>query len=59
MKSVDNIGSKRSGEAPRYFKYFDEIDEIFSDRPNVVPVALASSSRGSLSFCEFYDMKVD
>lgn len=31
MKSVDNIGSKGSGEAPRYFKYFDEIDEIFSD----------------------------
>ncbi|XP_044746411.1 uncharacterized protein LOC123307965 isoform X2 [Coccinella septempunctata] len=60
MRSVDNMGSKGSGEAPHCSKYFEEMDTKFadrpSDRPNVSPVALASSSRSSSLNLQGLDM---
>lgn len=35
-----NTGGKRI-----HFEYFDEFDELFGDDPNVVPIAIASSSK--------------
>lgn len=46
-KKVDNLGSKGTGEAPVNFDYLDEMNEIFGQKPNIVPIAIASSSRGT------------
>ncbi|XP_011858916.1 PREDICTED: zinc finger and SCAN domain-containing protein 29-like [Vollenhovia emeryi] len=35
--------NSRSGNAPKTCKFYDELGEIFSKSPSVVPVALASS----------------
>ncbi|CAH1109740.1 unnamed protein product [Psylliodes chrysocephalus] len=46
MKCKDNM-SKASGASPINFKYLYEMDEIFLGKPNVQPLAVASSSLGS------------
>lgn len=43
----DNMSAKSSGAATMKFDYFDEIDDILRKKPNVTPLAVASSSRGS------------
>ncbi|KAJ3661720.1 hypothetical protein Zmor_006107 [Zophobas morio] len=49
IKRKDNMGSRGTGESPVSFEYFDEFDAIFGDKPNVRPIATASSSRASSS----------
>lgn len=47
IKKKDNMSSnKQSGAEPFTFDYFNEFDDIFSKKPNVTPIAVASSSRG-------------
>ena len=42
----DNMGPKSTGAAPLKCDNFEELDELFGNKPNVTPVAIASSSRG-------------
>lgn len=35
--------NSKSGNAPKTYKFYDELNEIFSKSPSVTPVALASS----------------
>jgi hypothetical protein len=51
-KKKDNK-RKETGTSPRKFAYEEEMDEIFAQKPNLNPVAIASSSRESTS--ESYD----
>lgn len=44
---IDNMKSKQTGAPPLRFKYFDIFHDIFARKPNVEPVVLASSIRGS------------
>lgn len=46
---IDNMKSKQTGASPYRFDYFDIFHEIFGQKPNVEPIALASSTRGSAS----------
>nr|XP_012223298.1 PREDICTED: uncharacterized protein LOC105672743 [Linepithema humile] len=46
MEKKDNMGQKSSGAGTIKFNYFFEMDEIFSQDPDVQPVSTASSSRG-------------
>ncbi|XP_077277667.1 uncharacterized protein LOC143905887 isoform X1 [Temnothorax americanus] len=46
---IDNMKCKQTGAPPLRFDYFDIFDEIFGQKPNVEPVALASTTRGSAS----------
>ncbi|KYQ49083.1 Putative nuclease HARBI1, partial [Trachymyrmex zeteki] len=43
---IDNMKATSSGAAAIKFEYFDLFNEIFGHKPNVVPLATASSSRG-------------
>lgn len=38
------MSEKASGQSNLNFEFFEELDEIFKKDPNIVPVALASSS---------------
>lgn len=40
------MSTKASGAANIKFDYFEEMDQIFKDDANIVPVSIASSSRG-------------
>lgn len=44
VKKNDNMSEKASGQSFLNFEFFEELDEIFNKDPNIVPVALASSS---------------
>jgi alpha-acetolactate decarboxylase len=44
VKKKDNM-KRETGTENFKFDYFDEMDEIFGKKPNVTPVAIASSSR--------------
>lgn len=46
FKKIDNMGPKSTGAAPLKCDNFEELDELFGNKPNVTPVAIASSSRG-------------
>lgn len=35
--------NSKSGNAPKTCSFYDELDEIFSKSPSVIPIALASS----------------
>ncbi|XP_071576917.1 uncharacterized protein [Temnothorax nylanderi] len=45
FKKIDNMGPKSTGAAPVKCENFEELDELFGNKPNVTPVAIASSSR--------------
>ncbi|KYQ46191.1 hypothetical protein ALC60_14813 [Trachymyrmex zeteki] len=49
------MGPKSTGAAPLKCDNFDELDELFGNKPNVIPVAIASSS-GNVAQ-EFSDVK--
>ncbi|XP_018378209.1 PREDICTED: uncharacterized protein LOC108770936 isoform X2 [Trachymyrmex cornetzi] len=55
-KKIDNMGPKSTGAAPLKCDNFDELDELFGNKPNVIPVAIASSS-GNVTQEEFSDVK--
>lgn len=46
IEKKDNMSTKASGATNIKFEYFDEMDRIFKDDANIVPVSVASSSRG-------------
>ncbi|KYQ54445.1 hypothetical protein ALC60_06677 [Trachymyrmex zeteki] len=46
VEKKDNMSTKASGAANIKFDYFEEMDQIFKDDANIVPVSIASSSRG-------------
>jgi len=46
VEKKDNMSTKASGSAHIKFEYFDEMDKIFKDDANIVPISVASSSRG-------------
>lgn len=46
IEKKDNMSTKASGATNIKFEYFNEMDEIFKDDANIVPVSVASSSRG-------------
>lgn len=46
MEKKDNMSQKSSGAATIKFDYFFEMDEIFSQDPDVQPMSTASSLRG-------------
>ncbi|KAL1489076.1 hypothetical protein ABEB36_014021 [Hypothenemus hampei] len=46
VEKKDNMGPRASGDKTIHFEYFQEMDKIFKSSPNIVPVAIASSSRG-------------
>lgn len=46
MEKKDNMSNKSSGAGAIKFDYFTEMDEIFSEDPDVQPVCTASSLRG-------------
>ncbi|XP_018378207.1 PREDICTED: uncharacterized protein LOC108770936 isoform X1 [Trachymyrmex cornetzi] len=60
-KKIDNMGPKSTGAAPLKCDNFDELDELFGNKPNVIPVAIASSSGNGNKFKvtqeEFSDVK--
>lgn len=37
------MGAKGTGESPISFEYFEEFDNLFGCKPNIKPVAVASS----------------
>lgn len=43
---IDNMKATASGAAAIKFEYFDLFNEILGHKPNVIPLATASSSRG-------------
>lgn len=43
---VDNMKATQTGASAVYFQYFNEFHELFGKKPNIQPVAVASSSRG-------------
>jgi len=43
---IDNMKATASGAAATKFEYFDLFNEMLGHKPNVVPLATASSSRG-------------
>lgn len=49
IKRKDNMGDKGTGESPCSFDYYKEFDEIFGDKPNIKPIAVASSIKGCSS----------
>lgn len=52
IKKKDNMSiNKDSGAAPFKFDYMQEMDDIFAKKPNLSPIDVASSSRGS-TLCE-------
>lgn len=46
MEKKDNMSQKSSGASTMKFDYFVEMDEIFSQDPDVQPMSTASSMRG-------------
>lgn len=46
VEKKDNMGTKASGAKNMKFEYFEEMDEVFQNDPNIKPIALASSSKG-------------
>lgn len=46
MEKKDNMGIKSTGSKFIKFEFFKEFDDIFGKEPNVVPVSVASSSKG-------------
>ncbi|CAH0564235.1 unnamed protein product [Brassicogethes aeneus] len=42
----DNMGSRGTGEAPVYFEHFEMLDAFLGKKPNIIPVAVASSLKG-------------
>ncbi|CAH1106748.1 unnamed protein product [Psylliodes chrysocephalus] len=46
IEKKDNMGAKATGAKAIRFDYFDKMEKIFRQHPNVAPVATASSSRG-------------
>ncbi|KYM93661.1 hypothetical protein ALC62_15740 [Cyphomyrmex costatus] len=61
FKKIDNMGPKSTGAAPLKCDNFKELDELFGNKPNVIPVAIASSSendnRSKVMQGEFSDVK--
>jgi len=49
VEKKDNMSTKASGAAHIKFEYFDEMDKIFQNDANIVPVSVASS-RGEHNF---------
>lgn len=45
FKKIDNMGPKSTGAAPIKCDNFEEFDDLFENKPNITPVAIASSSR--------------
>lgn len=45
LEKKDNMGPKGTGQAPIDFDYYDEFEEMFSEKPNVYPVSVASSDQ--------------
>ncbi|XP_011707951.1 PREDICTED: uncharacterized protein LOC105462799 [Wasmannia auropunctata] len=43
MKVKDH--NKRTGVAPKTYRYYNEMDDLFGDKPNVTPIATASSMK--------------
>ena len=43
MKVKDH--NEQTGAEPKFWKYFNRMDELFGDKPNVKPVCLASNRR--------------
>ncbi|KAF5275767.1 hypothetical protein FQR65_LT16541 [Abscondita terminalis] len=46
IKKKDNMGTHNTGDAYYKFDYFNEFDDIFGKKPNVLPVAIATSLQG-------------
>lgn len=46
IKRIESSGPKNTGGTIVKCPYFEDLDAIFGKRPNIVPVAVASSSRG-------------
>ncbi|XP_031342999.1 uncharacterized protein LOC116173531 [Photinus pyralis] len=46
MKKKDNMKATSSGAAAIQFTYYEEMDDIYGKKPNVEPIAVASSLRG-------------
>lgn len=46
MEKKDNMSQKSSGASTMKFDYFVQMDEIFSQDPDVQPMSTASSMRG-------------
>lgn len=44
------MGPKSTGAAPVKCDNFEELDELFGNKPNVIPVAIASSSNNNIKF---------
>lgn len=44
-KKKENMGNKASGASPINFDYFDEFNEIFSEKPAITPKVIATSSQ--------------
>ena len=43
MKIKDH--NSQTGAEPKFWKFFDRMEEFFSDKPNVEPISLASNRR--------------
>lgn len=49
MCKKDNMGAKCTGQAPIEFEFYDEFDDMFSKKPNVIPHTVVSSDHPGLS----------
>ncbi|KAI4457564.1 myb/sant-like dna-binding domain [Holotrichia oblita] len=47
IEKKDNMGDRQTGAKPIKFEYFDEMDRILGEDPNIIPIAVASSSKGA------------
>lgn len=43
IEKKDNMGPKTTGQPPLDFEFFEEFDELFSEKPNIIPVCVVSS----------------
>lgn len=43
VEKKDNMGPKSTGQSPLDFEFFEEFDDLFSKKPNIIPVCIVSS----------------
>lgn len=59
LKKKENMGSGDTGNKRFKFDYFDEFDRLFNKKPNVEPIAVASSSAGVKNVTNVISIKKD
>lgn len=59
VEKKENMGSRNTGGKPVYFEYFDQLDQLFKNDPNITPICTAASVRGEKNNAEIDTEEVD